>query len=257
MTPAGALLLVGAGFAAGAGNAVAGGGSLISFPALLGVGLGSVPANVTNTVALWPGYLGGALGYRRELAVMSRRMVVFGVISIVGAIAGAALLLNTPGSLFSSLVPWLVLTGTALFAAQPVVAGRVQAVHGRVGRGSSAPLRAVPVHVGLLLASIYGAYFGAGLGVMLLAILGVFLPGDLQELNALKNALSLSINTVALVAFALFGPVQWVAVLVMAIASLAGGYGGALVARRLPTVVTRRVVILIGLLVTVKLFISS
>ena len=117
--------------------------------------------------------------------------------------------------------------------------------------------RAVPVGVGVLFASIYGAYFGAGLGVILLAVLGVFLPGDLQEFNALKNALSLSINTVALAAFALFGPVHWVAVLVMTIASLAGGYGGAHVARQLPKVVTRRVVILFGLLVTVKLFISG
>ena len=126
-----------------------------------------------------------------------------------------------------------------------------------VGRDSYGPLRAVPVGVGVLLASIYGAYFGAGLGVMLLAVLGVFLPGDLQEFNALKNALSLSINTVALAAFALFGPVHWVAVLVMAVASLAGGYSGAHVAKRLPMVVTRRVVILFGLLVTVKLFISG
>lgn len=254
MTPGGAVLLVCAGFAAGAVNAVAGGGSLISFPALLGAGLASVPANVTNTIALWPGYLGGALGYRRELIAMRKQLYVLIGISIVGAVAGAVLLLSTPGSLFSVLVPWLVLLGTVLFAIQPVVSRRIKSVQPSepdVNEGH--PL---PAQVGVFLASVYGAYFGAGLGVMLLAVLGIFAPADLQHLNATKNSLSLSINTVALIAFALFGPVDWIAVLVMAIASLGGGYLGALGAKRLSPLLLRSFVILLGVAVTVKLFIG-
>jgi uncharacterized membrane protein YfcA len=316
VTPAQALVLAVAGAAAGAVNAVAGGGSLISFPALLGVGLGSVPANVTNTVALWPGYLGGALGYRGELAAMRERLLPFLAISVIGGTAGAVLLLSTPVSIFSFLVPWLVLTGTALFAFQPLLARRVRAtrvvaanqpaekdvreqqvaglqvagqqvagqqvagqqvagqqvagqqVAGQQVAGQQVAGQQVAgqqvgerhpstlVTAGVLLTSVYGAYFGAGLGVMLLAVLGIFRRGELQEFNALKNSLSLSINTVALIAFALFGPVDWIAVLIMALASLVGGYGGALLARRLPPVLMRTFVIVFGLLVSAKLLVG-
>ena len=250
MTLGTVLLLSGAGFAAGALNAVAGGGSLVSFPALLAAGLTSLPANVTNTVALWPGYAGGVVGYRRELLRLRSRLLDLGVVSLVGAIAGAVLLLSTPATSFRSFVPWLVLLGTLLFAVQPVVAGRVL-VRRAAGGGTH---RRGWLRVGILLASVYGAYFGAGVGVMLLAILGIFESDDLQDLNAQKNALSLSTNTVALVAFALFGPVRWLAVLVMAVASLAGGYLGAVSARRLPAQLVRSGVIVIGVLVAAKLF---
>ena len=259
MNPGGLPLLIGAGFAAGTVNAVAGGGSLISFPALLGAGLGSVSANVTNTVALWPGYLGGALGGRRDLGGVRRELAVLAAVGVAGAVGGALLLLDTPHALFSVLVPWLILTGTLLFAVQPRVARWVKARGARPAE--DLPTAAEPrlsggpgLRIGVFAASVYGAYFGAGLGVILLAVLGVFLPLPQRELNAAKNALSLSINTIALVAFALFGPVDWSAVPVMALASLAGGYAGSRAARRMPPGLLRGLVIVLGLLLTAKLF---
>jgi uncharacterized protein len=251
LAPAQIGLLAGAGILAGGVNAIAGGGSLISFPALLAVGYPSVPANVTNTVALWPGYLGGAIGYRAELAGQRRRSIVFGATSIAGAVVGCVLLLVTPSRVFDSVVPGLILLACALLAAQPLVRKAV------VRRGSpDGAGRAVLVHSGVFLGGVYGAYFGAGLGVMLLGILGIFLPDDLQRVNALRSVLSLIINTVALVAFALFGPVHWDAVAVMALASLAGGFGGARVARKLPPTVLRTMVVLFGLTVAVLLFLE-
>lgn len=252
MTPGQDALLAGAGFLAGAINAVAGGGSLISFPALLAAGLPSVPANVTNTVALWPGYVGGVLPYRQELAADRARVTALGLTSLVGAVGGAVLLLTTPASVFTLLVPYLVLSACLLLAVQPRVAAWVA---GRRG-ASEAHGSQLPLHLGVLASSVYGAYFGAGLGVMLLAVLGIFLPEGLARLNGPKNALSLSINTVALAAFVLFGPVRWLAVLVMAVTSLLGGFVGARVARRLSSRVLRLVVITFGVVVAVKLLLS-
>lgn len=250
MTLAHVLLLAVAGLVAGTLNAVAGGGSLVSFPALLAVGLPSVAANVTNTVALWPGYLGGALGYRRELAADRRPAIALSVTSLAGAVAGSVLLLTTPADVFTTLVPWLVLGATVLFAAQPRVAQRVRsrrASPGRLGVGTGA-------HLSVVVASVYGAYFGAGLGIILLAVLGSLVTGDLQRVNGLKNVLSLAINTVALLVFALFGPVQWLPVLVMAVASLVGGLLGARVARRLAPATLRRALVLFAVVVVVTLF---
>lgn len=249
MSPQHALLLAGAGFLAGGINAVAGGGSLISFPALLAAGVPSVPANVTNTVALWPGYVGGVVPYRRELRGERRRVVALGLTSLVGAVGGAVLLLTTPAAVFTLLVPYLVLSACGLLAVQPWVSRRVTARRDRATHVSGLG----PLHAGTLASSVYGAYFGAGLGVMLLAILGIFLPEGLARLNGLKNALSMAINTVALVAFALFGPVRWLAVLVMAVSSLLGGLAGAKVARRLSSRILRVVVIAFGVLVAGKL----
>lgn len=252
MTPGQTTLLAGAGFLAGAINAVAGGGSLISFPALLAVGLPSVTANVTNTVALWPGYVGGVLPYRSELGAQRARVTALALTSLVGAALGAVLLLTTPASVFTLLVPYLVLAACALLAVQPSVAARVAARPGAGGDHASQ----LPLHLSVLVSSVYGAYFGAGLGVMLLAVLGILLPEGLARLNGLKNALSLSINTLALLAFVLFGPVRWVAVLVMAVASLLGGFAGAKVAKRLSSGVLRLTVIVFGVLVAAKLLLS-
>lgn len=242
------LLLGGAGVLAGAFNAVAGGGSLISFPALLAAGYGSVTANVTNTVALWPGYLGGAVGYRKELAADRPRLVRLGILSVIGAAVGSVLLLTSPAAAFARLVPWLILGATGIFALQPVLAARIRnrRVDGQTG-GSGW------VYVGVLLSSVYGGYFGAGLGIMLLGVLGTFLPVGLQAINGLKNALSLAINTLAMAAFVIFGPVAWLPVLIMAVASLVGGYAGARVARRLPVLALRIAVIVFGAVVGLKL----
>jgi uncharacterized protein len=243
-----AALLAAAGVAAGAVNAIAGGGSLISFPALLAVGYPAVSANVTNTVALWPGYIGGALGYRAELAGQRGRAVAFGVTSVIGAAAGCLLLLVTPEGVFASLTPVLIAVASLLLAAQPWLRRRLSAS----GRAGDARHR-VLLHGGLLFAGAYGAYFGAGLGVMLLGILGVFVHDHLQRVNAVRAVLSLVINTVAFAAFALYGPVRWGAVAVMAAASLAGGFAGARLARRLSPALLRGVIITFGLGVAVAL----
>ncbi|MDQ1689898.1 MAG: uncharacterized protein QOD87_6 [Pseudonocardiales bacterium] len=249
MTLGHAILLAVAGFVAGSLNAVAGGGSLISFPALLAAGLGSVPANVTNTVALWPGYVGGALGYRTELSSDRAPVSRLVAASLLGALLGSILLLTTPASVFSALVPWLVLGATLLFAAQPWVSARVTA-----GLNSGSEMQAGRVvQLGVLVASVYGAYFGAGLGIMLLAVLGSLMSIDLQRLNGVKNALSLSINTLAMLFFVVFGPVRWLPVLIMAVMSLVGGFAGARLARRLPPRALRAAVVIFGIAVTTVL----
>ncbi len=241
----GTTMLAGAGVAAGVVNAIAGGGSLISFPALLAFGYPTVAANVTNTVALWPGYIGGAVGYRAELTGRRRQLVEFSGTSVVGAAIGCLLLLITPDGLFDALVPILIAASSLLLATQPWLKKKVTASEGRQHR--------LLLHTGILFGGVYGAYFGAGLGVMLLGILGVFVHDHLQRVNAIRAVLALVINTVAFAAFALFGPVRWYAVAVMAVASLAGGFLGARVARLLSPAVLRGVIVTFGLGVAVAL----
>jgi uncharacterized membrane protein YfcA len=254
MTPLEGALLALAGLGAGIANAVAGGGSLLSFPALLAVGYPAVDANVTNTVSLWPGYLSGGLAYRDDLRAQRDRVVALAVTSALGGAAGTVLLLVAPPGVFEAIVPYLVLAAVGLLAAQPRVAARV--------RRCDRPAAARPEHHGLLLhvctfaAATYGGYFGGGLGVILLAVLGIFLADDLARLNGLKNALSLVINTVALVGFALFGPVAWAAVAVVGPASLAGGTIGGRVARRLSATVLRRAVVVWGTAVAIRLLVG-
>jgi uncharacterized protein len=232
-------------------NAVAGGGSLISFPALLWAGYPALTANVTNTVALLPGYLGGTIGYRRELAGQRGRAVRLAAISVAAAVAGAALLLASPARLFRDVVPWLILFSCALLAAQPWLAARLARLE-----STRAEDRAPGLVAGQVACGAYGAYFGAGLGVMMLAVLGIFLRDDLQRLNALKGLLSLVINAVAVLAFVIFGPVAWGPVAVMAVLSLLGGQSGVLVARRLPAPALRAAVIAFGIAVALVLLLG-
>ena len=241
-------LLAAAGVAAGVVNAVAGGGSLISFPALLAVGYPAVSANVTNTVALWPGYIGGALGYRAELSGQRGRALAFSVTSVLGEAAGCLLLLVTPEGVFLSLTPVLIAVASLLLAVQPWQKRRLF-----VSSRLSDRHRRTLLHGGRLFGGGYGAYFGAGLGVMLLGGLGVFVPDDLQRVNAVRSVLSLVVNTVAFAAFALFGPVRWDAVAVMAAASLTGGFAGARVARRLSPALLRGLIVTFGLGVALAL----
>lgn len=248
MDLAGTGLLAAAGVAAGIVNAIAGGGSLISFPALLAVGYPTVTANVTNTVALWPGYIGGTLGYRSELSGQRARAIAYSVTSVAGAAAGCLLLLVTPDGVFKALVPVLIAVASLLLAAQPWLKRRLSASDRLSGRSNR-----VLLHAGICFGGMYGAYFGAGLGVMLLGILGVFVHDHLQRVNAVRAVLSLVINTVAFAAFALFGPVRWYAVAVMAAASLVGGFAGARVARRLSPALLRGVIVTFGFGVAVAL----
>lgn len=248
MSGADVALLAVAGFLAGAVNAVAGGGSLISFPALVASGLPTLDANVTNTTAVWPGYLGGAAAYRSELSGQGDRLRQLAITSAVGGAAGSAILLLAPDAVFDAVVPFLVLLGSVLLLLQKRIAVFVQARRdaGRAGHG-------VQMHTAVFLAAVYGAYFGGGLGVILLAVLGIFIADHLQRLNGLKSAMSLLINTIALVAFALFGPVDWLSVAVVAPASLAGGYFGARMARRLSADALRMTVVVFGVVVAVWL----
>lgn len=222
--------LAAAAFAAGAINSVAGGGSLVSFPALLAAGYPSKAANVTNTVALWPGYVGGSYGYRGELKRQRRRIIALAAPSIAGALLGSAILLKTPESAFDAIVPFLILGACALMTFQDPVARFAQA-HRLTSRSDDhVPMT---LQLGILVLAVYGGYFGAGLGILTLAVLSILLPDDIQHTNALKGLLSVLINLVAVLYFAAFGPVAWPAAMVMAVGSLAGGYLGVGVARRL------------------------
>jgi uncharacterized membrane protein YfcA len=242
--------LAAAAFAAGAINAVAGGGSLVSFPALLAAGYPSKTANVTNSVALWPGYLGGSYGYRSELGPQRKRIIALTLPSIFGALAGSALLLGTPDSAFDRVVPFLILFACGLMAFQDSLGAWAER-HQLVSRNEAhVPLL---LYVGVFVLAIYGAYFGAGLGILTLAVLGILMPDDLQHSNALKGLLSALINLVAVLYFVAFGPVRWAPAAVMAVAALVGGYLGVGLARRLGKRWLRVAVIGYGLAVAVVL----
>lgn len=229
------VLLIAAGFGAGAVNAVAGGGSLLSFPALLAVGLPPVAANVTNMVAVLPGYAGGSVAYREELRGQGGRVRVLGLVSAVGAAVGAVLLLVGDEDVFEALAPWLILAACAGLALRPAA---------RVRRG-------LPALVAL--AAVYGGYFGAGLGIMLLAVLRALVDDSLQRLNALKGVLSLVIAVVGALVVAVFGPVAWGPAAAMAGASLAGGHLGVGLARRLPEPALRWGIVAFGVGVAIAL----
>jgi uncharacterized membrane protein YfcA len=235
------LLVAGAALVAGAVNAVAGGGTLLSFPALLLLGFPALTANVTNTIGLLPGYAGGSVAYRAELRVQRERVRFLAPISIAGAVVGAILLTRTSNHVFAAIVPWLILAACALLVVQPLVTSRLQ-VHRSEREQHRSPILAVAQ----FLSGIYGAFFGAGLGVMMLAVLGLFIRDDLQRINALKGMMQLIINVVAAIYFAFFGPVSWLAVLVMLPTSAAGGFIGVALARRLSPAVLRAVVIVFG-----------
>ncbi|MFC7546187.1 sulfite exporter TauE/SafE family protein [Plantactinospora sp. GCM10030261] len=235
-----AALLVGAGLAAGTVNAVAGGGSLITFPALIGVGFAPVPANVTNSVSVCPGYLSSVVGSRKDLPER-RRLLPLIPTTVLGAGAGCALLLVTPARAFELVVPFLVLGATAVLAFQT----RLRRLVGHP-RDLSPRRRAVTLQTMVALGSVYGGYFGAALGVMLVAGLALVLDETLTRVTAVKNLLSAVVGLITVAVFALFGPVNWVAVAVLAPATVVGGYAGARLARRLPPIVLKTVIVVFG-----------
>lgn len=253
MTVVEAIGLLVAGFAAGAINAVAGGGSLISFPALLAAGYPAKTANVTNTVALWPGYVGGSLGYREELRGQGGRLLQLAAPNIAGAITGAVILLATPDAGFEVLVPFLILFACVLLAFQEGIGGYT--AHHRAAFAETGRM-GWPVMGSMFLLGVYGAYFGGALGIMTLAVFALYLVGDMQQLNALKGMSSLIINAVAVGWFALFGPVEWAPAAVMAAGAIAGGYLGVGVARRLGREWLRIVVVSYGVVVAAVLFLQ-
>lgn len=236
-----------AGLAAGVVNGVAGGGSLVSFPALLAAGYPALGANVTSTVAIWPGYLGGTAGFRREVSQQTGRLRQMGGTTLLGALVGSVLLLTTPHDWFRHLAPFLILGACLLFALQPLLARRLGA------RDASSATHVVLLQVGTFCCAAYGSYFGAGLGVLLLGVLGLALPDRLLRLNGLRSVLSLGINTVAVVIFTAAAPVAWAAVALMAVTSLAGGFLGANFARWLPAPALKLLVIALGVTTALRL----
>jgi uncharacterized membrane protein YfcA len=236
-----AALLVAAGVAAGGVNAIAGGGSLISFPTLIGIGLPPVAANVTNSVAVFPGYASSVLGSRADLAGQRHLLRTIIPTAALGTIIGCVLLLATPARAFELVVPFLVLAAAAILAFQDRLRGFVGQP-----RAMSPRRQAVAVQTMVLLGSVYGGYFGAALGVMLVAALALVLDESLNRINALKNVLSASVGLVTVVVFAIFGPVHWGAALTLAPATIIGGYAGALLARRLPARVLRVIIVVFG-----------
>jgi hypothetical protein len=248
------LVILGAGIIAGILNAIAGGGTLISFPALLWLGRSPVIANATNTLAIWPASLTGAIGFRRELANIQRWLFVLIVPSIAGGAIGAWLLLRTPESTFERLVPWLIFAATLLLAAQEMVTRKL----GVVARAHEHPTRGwvTFVLVFQFLVGLYGGYFGAGMGILMLAALGLIGLTDLHQMNGLKNVLGACINGIAAIYFAFSNAVVWHDVFLMAVGTIAGGYFGARLARRLGRKFVRGFVVAIGIVMTVALLLK-
>ncbi|MBN9418999.1 MAG: sulfite exporter TauE/SafE family protein [Candidatus Eremiobacteraeota bacterium] len=235
-----------AGLISGFLNAVAGGGSLVLFPALLACGLQPLEANVTNSMANWPGYASGVFGFRHELADQGARWRRLTAITLVGSTLGCALLLRLPAAAFDLIVPVLVLFSSLMLALQP----RLKRWAGRTGE------RWGVLAVGVFGAAVYGGYFGGALGVILLATLALGLSDSLRRLNALKSSLALVNGTVSVIAFALFGPVYWPAALVAAPATLVGGYLGARLASRIHDGALRSAIVIYGLVVSGYLFLK-
>jgi uncharacterized membrane protein YfcA len=236
-----------AGLAAGTINTVVGSGTLITFPTLLAFGVPPVTANVSNTIGLVPGSVSGALGYRRELEGQWPRIARMGVASLIGGVVGGVLLLVLPDDAFSAIVPVLVSLGILLVLFQPRISRWVAARHDATDAAPRNPvLGAWWVWPAVLFAGVYGGYFGAAQGVLLMGIMGVGVAETLQRLNALKNVLAAIVNAVAGLLFAFVADVDWRIVALIGVGSVIGGQVGATVGRRLPAPVLRAVIVVVG-----------
>ncbi|MGE0879324.1 MAG: sulfite exporter TauE/SafE family protein [Acidimicrobiia bacterium] len=238
--------------AAGVINAVAGGGTLVSFPMLVAIGIPTVQANVTNTVALCPGYLGGTYAQRRELADQRARMTAVAPAAIAGGLAGSLLLVVTPEKAFRSAVPFLVLLACFLLVVQDRLRALLRRRREQQGRRHDADHVGAPLVAAVFAASVYGGFFGAGLGIMLLAVLGLLIDDTLPRLNAVKQGLSFVINITAALFFVFSGKVEWRLAPVMAVAALVGGTIGGRIAGRMRPQVMRVAVVAFGVAVAVK-----
>jgi uncharacterized protein len=240
-------------FVAGAINSVAGGGTLVSFPTLIWIGLDSVTANATSTVAIWPGTIGSVWGYRKEVGTAEPRFAVLILPSLVGGLAGALLLHWTPTATFDRMVPFLILFATLLFMAQETVQRLLKT-------GDPAKRKTTGWILGALLfqlcVAVYGGYFGAGIGILMLAALSILGLKDIHQMNGLKSVFGGSINGIAALYFVWARMVYWPYVLVMVLGSVTGGYAGAGLARRMGRKAVRWVVIAIGFGMAVSLFIK-
>jgi uncharacterized protein len=233
-----------AAFAAGTVNALAGGGTLITFPTLVALGVPARSSNVTNTVALCPGYFGGARAQSGELTGEAARLRPLAAAAGLGGLAGSVLLVTTSDDTFELVVPFLILLACGLLLFQDRMRGWIE-------RHRPAGMRRSTVPVAVFTGGIYGGYFGAGLGIMFLAVLGVLIPEPMRKINAFKSLLTLVINTIAAAFFAFSGQVEWVLALVMAPAALAGGHLGGRLAGKVDPRVLRAIVVSAGLALAV------
>jgi uncharacterized membrane protein YfcA len=241
------LMMIAAAFAAGVINAIAGGGTLITFPVLIWLGLDPKVANATSTVALWPGLFGGLFGYRRELENSSAILLRLGTTSVIGGAIGAWLLIWTPSLTFARLVPFLILFATLLFMAQGTINRRLRLQPITDEPKMSWWLGAI---VFQFFSAMYGGYFGAGNGILMLAAMGLLGLHDINRANGIKNFLGICINSIAVLSFSLKGLVVWPDALVMALAATLGGYFGAKLAVRVAQVTIRRAIVAIGFVIT-------
>ena len=239
---------------AGALNSVAGGGSFLSFPALLFAGLPPIVANATNNTAMWVGTASSAGGYREEVAKSRRYLVAVAIVSAIGGVAGAIILLRTPSSLFTKLIPFLLLVATLLFIAGPLLPRYIKTpklAHHDDHRPSAQTM------VGQLVVGVYGGYFGAGMGFVMLAMLVLEGFENIHDMNGIKTFLSAIINGVALIPFVIARAIAWPEAIVMSLGAMLGGYLGARVARRLPPEGVRRGIIVIASVLTAYFFVKT
>lgn len=243
------LLLAASAFAAGALNSIAGGGSFLTFPALVHAGVPPIPANATSAVAVFPGYLGGALGFRREIAQFEAPLRLrLAIASLVGGVIGALLLLVTPAKVFGMVVPWLLLFATVVFAISPKLLAWT--------RGLSVDPRKLLLP-GTLAVSVYGGYFNGGLGILLMALFAAAGIRAVNMANGMKNALSFLLSGISVAVFAVAGVVRWPEAALMMAAATVGGYAGARLAKRLPAAWVRGFVVLVGLAMSVAFFLRG
>jgi uncharacterized protein len=238
---------------AGMVNAIAGGGTLITFPVLTALGIPAVAANITNTVALCPGYLGGSFAQRNDLKGQKNRIRLLVPLAVTGGIAGGLLLLATGERMFRSLVPWLILFASILLAIQDPLRKKIIGSNVSQNAGKHRVLAAVSV----IPASIYGGYFGAGLGVILIAVLGLFNQDSLIRLNALKQLLSLCVNVSAAIFFLFSGQVYWIFAAIMALCALLGGLLGGKLAGLFKPAILRWIIVAIGIIVAIIYFLKG
>ena len=250
-----ALAVAAAGMGAGAVNAIAGSGTLITFPTLLAIGIPPVTANVSNNIGLVPGTVSGVYSYRAELEGQGRRARRLMIGSGLGSLTGSILLLQLPSDVFDRVVPILVMTAALLMLLQPRVSAWVAEARRKRGRAQTPEIAPLPIIV-VFFAGIYGGYFGAAQGIILLATLGVLLPDALARTNALKNVLAFAVNAVAAALFIVFGNVNWTVVVLVAIGSVIGANIGARVGKRVPVVALRTFIVILGFSVGLKLLLT-
>lgn len=242
-------ILLAAAFAAGTINSVAGGGSFLTFPALIYVGVPPISANATSTLAVFPGYISGVFGFLRELRAFDRRLLTLMLaLSVVGGILGAMLLLITPSDIFSVVIPWLLLVATLLFAYGDRIAGLCNTHLQATGNKS---------WFGILCVSVYGGYFNGGLGIILLALMSAMGLRDLKLMSGLKSGLSAILSASSVVTFTIAGIIHWENATIMIVAATIGGYFGAILVRRLPQHAVKTSVVVIGALTTLGFFLKQ